>query len=126
MNRPSDMHILLKKDKLSTRSTNTNKALSIWRCTTLSGVPSAAGRCCWKVLVRPVCDHLKQIIGEVVDEHDWQIIHLISLAIHPDHVHLFKRTNPYTLHLDSPQLIKGRRSHDLREEFPHLRTLLSM
>jgi hypothetical protein len=92
------MQALLKNVILSTWSTNTNITTSIWWCTTLSGIPSAAGRCYRKVLVRPVCDHLKQIIGEVVDEHDWQIIHLISLAIHPDYVHLFKRTNPYTLH----------------------------
>jgi REP element-mobilizing transposase RayT len=117
------MQALLKNVILSTWSTNTNNTTAIWWCTTLSGVPSAAGRCCQKVLVGPVCDRLKQIIGEVVDEHDWQII---SLMIHPDHVHLFKRTNPYTLPSDSPRFIKGRSSHDLREEFPHLRTLLSL
>jgi REP-associated tyrosine transposase len=76
-----------------------------------------------KVLVGPVHDRLKQIIGEVVDEHDWQTI---SLAIQPDHVHLFIRTTPYTLPSDIPRLIKGRSSHDLREEFPHLRNLPSL
>ena len=52
--------------------------------------------------------------------HDWQII---QLAIQPDHVHLFIRTNPSTLPSDIPRLIKGRSAHDLREEFPHLRKL---
>ena len=76
-----------------------------------------------KVLVGPVRDRLKQIIEEVVAEQGWQII---SLAIQPDHVHLFIRANPYTLPSDIPRLIKGRSSHDLREEFPQLRKLPSL
>jgi len=76
-----------------------------------------------KVLVGAVRDRLKQIIEEVVGEQGWQIV---SLAIPPDHVHLFIRSNPYTLPSDIPRLIKGRSSHDLREEFPHLRKLPSL
>jgi putative transposase len=76
-----------------------------------------------KVLVGPVHDRLKQIIGEVANEHEWTII---SLAIQPDHVHLFIRADPYTQPSDIPRLIKGRSSHDLREEFPHLRKLPSL
>lgn len=76
-----------------------------------------------KVLVGPVRDRLKQIIAEVANEHDWQII---SLAIQSDHVHLCIRTDPYTLPSDIPRLIKGRSSHDLREEFPHLLKLPSL
>src|SRR5215472_4278888 len=76
-----------------------------------------------KVLVGPVHDHLKQIIGEVAAQHDWEII---RLAIQPDHVHLFIRANPYTLPSDIPRLIKGRSSHLLREEFPHLLKLPSL
>ncbi len=76
-----------------------------------------------KVLVGPIHDRLKQIIHEVAGEHDWEII---RLAIQPDHVHLFIRTNPYTLPSDIPRLIKGRSSHDLRQEFPHLRKLPSL
>src|SRR5215813_10525488 len=64
-----------------------------------------------KVLVGPVRDRLEQIIHEVVDENGWQII---QLAIQPDHVHLFLRSNPYTLPSDIARLIKGRSSHDLR------------
>ena len=44
-----------------------------------------------KVLVGPVGDRLEQIIGEVAEEHGWEII---WLAIQPDHVHLFIRVNP--------------------------------
>jgi putative transposase len=76
-----------------------------------------------KVLVGPVHDRLKQIIHEVAEEHAWEII---RLAIQPDHVHLVIRANPYTLPADIPRLIKGRSSHDLRQEFPHLRTLPSL
>ena len=75
------------------------------------------------VLVGPVRERLKQIVGEVAAEQDWQII---QLAIQPDHVHLFVRANPYTLPSDIPRLIKGRSAHDLREEFPHLRKLPSL
>jgi REP-associated tyrosine transposase len=76
-----------------------------------------------KVLVGPVRDRLEQIIKAVVEENGWQII---SLAIQPDHVHLFIRSNPYTVPSDIPRLIKGRSSHDLREEFPPLRKLPSL
>ena len=76
-----------------------------------------------KVLVGPVYERLEQIIREVAAEHDWQVI---ELAIQPDHVHLFIRANPYTLPSDIPRLIKGRSSHDLRKEFPHLLKLPSL
>src|SRR5690242_17649837 len=70
-----------------------------------------------KILNGPVHDRLKEIIQEVADEHHWQII---ELAIQPDHVYLFLRANPYTLPTDIARSIKGRSSHLLREEFPHL------
>ncbi len=76
-----------------------------------------------KVLVGPVHDRLKLIIGEVAAEHAWEIV---RLAIQPDHVRLFIRANPHTLPSDISRLIKGRSSHDLREEFPHLRKLPSL
>jgi len=76
-----------------------------------------------KVLVGPVRDRLETLIREVVDEHGWQII---ELAIQPDHVHLFIRSNPYTLPTDIARLIKGRSSPILREEFPHLLRMPSL
>jgi putative transposase len=76
-----------------------------------------------KVLVGPVRTRLEQIIKEVVGENGWQIM---QLAIQPDYVHLFIRSNPYTLPTDIPRHIKGRSSHILREEFPHLRKLPSL
>jgi REP-associated tyrosine transposase len=76
-----------------------------------------------KVLVGPIRNRLEQIIREVAEEHDWTVI---EVAIQPDHVHLFIRANPYTLPSDIPRLIKGRSSHDLRKEFPHLLKLPSL
>lgn len=72
------------------------------------------------MLVGPVQKRLQQIIDEVIDEHRWQ---LIELAIQPDHVHLFVRTDPTMLPSDIPRLIKGRSSRLLRKEFAHLRKL---
>ncbi len=76
-----------------------------------------------KILVGPVHDRLKHIIEEVAQEHHW---HIQGLAIQPDHVRLFIEANPYTLPTDIPRLIKGRSSHDLREEFDELKRMPSL
>ena len=76
-----------------------------------------------KVLEGVVRNRLGQIIGEVAAENGWEII---GLAIQPDHVHLFIRANPNTLPSDIPRRMKGRSSHLLREEFPHLLKLPSL
>jgi putative transposase len=76
-----------------------------------------------KVLVGPVQDRLKAIIKHVVEEHAWKVL---KLAIQPDHVHLFLRANPYTLPTDIARKIKGSLSHLLREEFDHLKCMLSL
>jgi putative transposase len=76
-----------------------------------------------KVLIGPIHDRLRQSIQEVVEEHKWSVI---ELAIQPDHVHLFIRSNPYTLPTDIARLIKGRSAHLLREEFPALKRLPSL
>jgi putative transposase len=75
------------------------------------------------VLVGPICSRLEQITREVAEEHDWTVI---ELTIQPNHVHLFIRANPYTVPSDIPRLIKGRSSHQLRDEFPQLRKLPSL
>lgn len=76
-----------------------------------------------KVLIGPIHDRLRQIIQEVVEEHQWSVL---ELAIQPDQVHLFIRSNPYTLPTDIARLIKGRSAHLLREEFPALKRLPSL
>lgn len=76
-----------------------------------------------KVLVGPLRERLQQIIQEVVTENNWKVI---ELAIQPDHVHLFIRSNPHTLPTDIARLIKGRSAHVLREEYPFLKRLPSL
>ena len=76
-----------------------------------------------KVLQGKVAQRLEQIVHEVANENAWEVI---QLAIQPDHVHLFLRANPYTLPTDIARLIKGRSSHVLREEFPHLMRMPSL
>jgi putative transposase len=49
-----------------------------------------------------------------------------DLLSNPDHVHLFIRSNPYTLPTDIARLIKGRSSHLLREEFSALKRMPSL
>lgn len=76
-----------------------------------------------KVLQGKVAERLEQIVYEVAKENQWEVL---TLAIQPDHVHLFLQSNPYTLPTDIARLIKGRSSHVLREEFPHLMRMPSM
>jgi putative transposase len=69
------------------------------------------------VLHGDVAHRLQAIIFELCTENNWR---LIALEIMPDHVHLFLNCDP----IDAPSLImkriKGRASHHLRKEFPHL------
>jgi putative transposase len=76
-----------------------------------------------KILTGPVASRLEQIIHEVAHEYNWKIV---QLAIQSDHVHLFIRTDPYTLPTDIARLIKGRSSHHMRKEFPHLARMPSL
>ena len=83
--------------------------------------------CCPKrrrrILRGGIAQRLEQIVNEVAAEHNW---HVLNLSIQPDHVHLFIRSNPYTLPTDITRLIKGRSSHILREEFPYLQRMPSL
>ena len=76
-----------------------------------------------KVLQDKVAERLEQIVHEVANENEWQVM---QVAIQPDHVHLFIRSNPYTLPTDIARLIKGRSSHALREEFAQLKRMPSL
>src|SRR5947209_5958619 len=75
------------------------------------------------VLVGTIKERLEQLIKEVSDEHGWSIL---ELAIQPDHVHLFLRSDPYTAPSDIARFMKGRSSRLLREEFPELLRLPSL
>jgi putative transposase len=76
-----------------------------------------------KILVGPIRERLQQITQEVATENKWKVI---ELAIQPDHVHLFIRSNPRILPTDIARLIKGRSAHVLREEYPFLNRLPSL
>jgi putative transposase len=66
---------------------------------------------------------VQHIIQEVVAEHQWSVI---ELAIQPDHVHVFLRSDPSTLPTEIARLIKGRSAHFLHKEFPALKRLPSL
>jgi putative transposase len=70
-----------------------------------------------------IVQRLEQFILEVADEQRW---HGLNLSIQPDHVHLFIRSNPYTLPTGIARRVKGRSSHVLREAFPYLHRLPSL
>ena len=76
-----------------------------------------------RILRGEIAQRLEQLVNEVVNEHNWQVL---ILSIQPDHVHLFIRSNPYTLPTDIARLLKGRSSHALREEFPYLMKMPSL
>lgn len=76
-----------------------------------------------RVLQGDLAKRLEQIVHEVARERDWEVI---RLAIQPDHVHLFIRSNPYTMPTDIARTMEGRSSHLLREEFPSLQKLPSL
>ncbi len=72
-----------------------------------------------KVLVEQVKERLKQIIGEVCQQHQADVL---SLEIMPDHVHLLVEVDPqFGIHR-LVRLIKGRSSRLLRQEFSSLTT----
>ena len=72
-----------------------------------------------KVLVGEVETRLKELLLQKAEENGWEIE---NMEVMPDHVHIFVKTTPS----DSPALVaaqlKGFTSHQLREEFPHLRS----
>ncbi len=96
-----------------------NDTVYISWCPTLSGARDVGARWWWDQSK----ERLEQIIHEVVDEHNWQIV---ELAIQPDHVHVFVRSNPYTLPSDIPRRIKGRSLRFLRDEHPPLLKMPSL
>jgi putative transposase len=75
------------------------------------------------VLVGPVASRCRQLIEEKCEEQGWEIL---SLAIQPDHVHLFVRVTPSDSAAAVTKECKGVTSFHLRREFPQLLTMPSM
>ncbi len=74
-----------------------------------------------KVLVQAIETRLKEIIGQVCQEHQAEVE---ELEVMPDHVHLLVSVDPqFGIHR-LVKLIKGRSSRSLRQEFPVLKRKL--
>jgi len=69
------------------------------------------------VLRGPIQTRLKQIIGEVVAEFGGVVIGVETM---PDHVHLLVELPPQVAVSKLVQILKGRSSRLLRQEFAHL------
>ena len=76
-----------------------------------------------KVLVKEVKKRLTELIYEKVSELDCKVV---SLAIEPDHVHLFLNCLPDLAPKQIMHRVKGYSSYVLRKEFPHLKRMPSM
>ena len=74
-----------------------------------------------KVLVDGVDERLKEIAQAVAEEMRFEII---EMEVMPDHVYMLVEVDPQLGIHKAVKRIKGRSSHDLREEFPWLRRRL--
>ena len=74
-----------------------------------------------KVLVDGVDRRLKEIAQAVAGEMRFEII---EMEVMPDHVHMLVEVDPQLGIHKVVKRIKGRSSHDLREEFPWLKRRL--
>lgn len=74
-----------------------------------------------KVLVDGVDEKLKDICHEVADE---LLFEIVEMEVMPDYVHMLVEVDPqFGIHR-AVKRMKGRSSHDLRREFPWLRSRL--
>jgi putative transposase len=71
------------------------------------------------VLAPPVDARLKSLLKTVAKERGI-VLHLTEVM--PDHVHLFVEADPTMCVAEIVNRFKGRTSHDLRQEFAHLRS----
>ena len=74
-----------------------------------------------KVLVDGVDERLKEIAHAVAEEMRFEIV---EMEVMPDHVHMLVEVDPQLGIHKAVKRVKGRSSHDLREEFPWLRRRL--
>lgn len=75
------------------------------------------------MLVNQVAQRCEQLIREKCEQKGWQVL---TLAIQPDHLHLFVRCFPSTSAAEVVKECKGVTSFTLRKEFPALKKLPSM
>lgn len=72
-----------------------------------------------RVLVDGVDERFKEIAREVAGDLHFDII---EMEVMPDHVHLLLEVDPQVPIHKAIKRVKGRTSHDLREEFPWLKS----
>jgi putative transposase len=75
------------------------------------------------VLIGGVAAHLEKMIRDVATEVN---VKIESLAIQPDHVHLFVSAPPILSPHKIVKLFKGKTAKPLRDYFPHLRKIPCM
>lgn len=75
------------------------------------------------MLVNQVAQRCEQLIREKCEQRGWQVL---TLAIQPDHIHLFVRCFPSTSAAEVVKECKGVASFFLRKEFPELLKLPSL
>ncbi|TVP68042.1 MAG: IS200/IS605 family transposase [Leptolyngbya sp. LCM1.Bin17] len=68
----------------------------------------------------------KRLITLIHDKAEELDCEVVSLAVEPDHVHLFLNAPPQIALYQLMHRIKGATSHQLRKEFPSLLRLPSM
>ncbi|WLR51910.1 IS200/IS605 family transposase [Bacillus tianshenii] len=74
-----------------------------------------------KVLVDGIDKDLKDILYEIAKEKE---VHIKSIEVMPDHVHLFIEFDPRLLLHKIIKDFKGKSSRLLREKYPHLKSRL--
>lgn len=74
-----------------------------------------------KVLVDQIEVRLKELLIEISSAIN---CHIETMEVMPDHVHIFIKCSPVHSPHYVVQQLKGKSSHILREEFPHLKTRL--
>ena len=72
-----------------------------------------------RVLVDGVDERFKEIAREVAEDLRFEII---EMEVMPDRVHLLLEVDPQLPIHKAVKRVKGRTSHDLREEFPWLKS----
>ena len=75
------------------------------------------------VLKGAVANRLEEVLHEVAEEHGWEIN---SLAIRPDHVHLFVQADTRHAPYQVIHRFKRTSAHILRDEFDRLHRLPSL
>ena len=73
------------------------------------------------VLTGPVSDRLVELLPQLVKDLAGEVLELV---VRPDHVHLFAEFPPTIAPYQIMHRLKGASSHQLREEFPFLKSRL--